>query len=372
MPRKMTPRFKFMYLAATMMGLFTSYNTLAQQVVIVDQVTEHVIQNQQKVSGSFKARSQAKIAVRESGAVQHVLVNEGDHVKKGQSLLTLDAQRLIIQLKQAESSLIQQQASLENAQRDHVAFAASAKRNAITDIQLRQAKTKVQVQEAVVQSAAQQIELLKVRLNDMTLKAPYDGVITQRIAEPGAWLNQGAPAFELVSSGKLEAWMEVPERLVQPHSNQTTDITLVSNGQTYIGKGFKSVGKVDARSRTFYAVTLVSDPEQALLPGMSFSAWMPTAKKQKHILLDKDAVVRRNGAAMVYQVVDSPNGTVTAPVMVNVLFQHNHRVAVQAPLKQGDRVVIEGNERLMPGAPVIAKERTDEAQPEQIAQVNQH
>src|SRR5690606_20835465 len=60
-----------------------------------------------------------------------------------------------------------------------------------------------------------QLRLLEVRLADMVVTAPYDGRVVERHAEPGEWIRPGEPFVTLVSTGQVEAWLDVPERFAQ-------------------------------------------------------------------------------------------------------------------------------------------------------------
>ncbi len=107
-----------------------------------------------------------------------------------------------------------------------------------------------------------------------------------------------------------------------------------------------------------------------LAPGMSLTAWVPTGKTAKRLTVDKDAVLRNEtGTAYVYVArrqgpQSSSTPAVATPVNIKELFPVGRRVVVESRnLQDGDLVVIEGNERLFPGMPILGNPRVRDATP---------
>lgn len=343
----------------------------AQQVVRVETVQQHALQQHYRITGNLHALSAASLAVRESGYVAEVFVNEGARVKVGDLLLQLDERRLQAELTQlqaelgqARAAIRQRQAELANAKVEMEADQYSARKKAISQREFRSSKTQVSVaqasfQEAQAVAAARQaqIELLQVRIADLRLHAPFDGLITERLAEPGEWFNQGQNAIGMVADSQLEAWLDVPERFVkQINTDPQQKIDLRINDQHVSASGQVTVGKVDTRARTFTLIARFDNHAHHWMPGMSVLAWLPLGEQQSVLTVGKNALVQRNDKYSVYKVTAGDKGDAASIVAVDVLFYQNDRVAIAASgLADGDRVVSEGNERLMPGPVVIAQ-----------------
>jgi RND family efflux transporter MFP subunit len=342
----------------------------AQQVVRTETVQLQQLQQHNRVTGNLKALSEANLAVRESGYVAKVFVNEGSRVKKGDILLQLDKRRLnsqlaqsIAELNQAKAAVKQREAELENAKVEFEADQYSAKKKAISQRTLRSSKTFVSVSQATLQAAQAaveahnaQIQYLKVRLADLSLHAPFDGLITERLAEQGEWFNQGQKAIGMVADSKLEAWLDVPERFIhQLNHNPKQKIDLKVNDIKLTSSNIIILGNVDVQARTFTLVARFNN-KQKLMPGMSVLAWLPIGEKKELLTVSKNALVQRNGKYMVFKVAKAEEGDIASTVAVDVLFYQDGRAAIESTdLQQGDRVVNEGNERLMPG-PVITEQ----------------
>jgi len=345
----------------------------AQQVVRTETVQLQPLQQRNRVTGNLKALSEAHLAVRESGYIAKVFVNEGSRVKKGDKLLQLDKRRLNSQLaqlqaelKQAKASVKQREAELANAKVELEADQYSAKKKAISQRTLRSSKTLVSVAQAALQEAQANVEArhaqtqyLKVRLADLSLYAPFSGLVTERLAETGEWFNQGQQAISMVEDTKLEAWLDVPERFVHKLGKKPK-VELKINGSTLSSNNVVTLGNVDLKARTFTLVAQFDNRQQKLMPGMSVTAWLPMGEQQSHLTVSKHALVQRGSEYSVFKVNKTEEGDMASKVAVNVLFYQDDRAAIEAAeLHQGDRVVNEGNERLMPG-PVVAEQEVNQ------------
>ncbi|WDE11352.1 efflux RND transporter periplasmic adaptor subunit [Thalassomonas haliotis] len=354
-------------LVAALLLSGVSYVVLAQQAVLVEPVTLSDMQQRERVVGNIKAAVEAGVSVRESSSVEQVLVNEGDKVSLGDLLLRLDSRRLHAQSLQLQAEydrskalVKQRKAEQKNLQDDLTAFSYTAEKNAISERQLRNVKTELAVAEAALSQANFQVkalqselELLKIRLADTELRAPFNGYVTQRLAEPGEWFNQGEVAIEMISSDRLEAWLEVPQRLASQLST-SSEITLEVNGQSISSKDFKLISQVNNRSRTFNLVA--SFPAMPnILSGMAVTGWVATSTEDQVLAVSKNAVVNKGGMTLVYKVSSDENGSTATPVPVTVLYKSAevYALAANKALTPGDKVIVEGNERLMPG-PVVA------------------
>ncbi len=351
---------------ATLVSAIYSVNVSANQVVRYSTVSQQELQSHKLVTGTLKAFSQSDIAAAEAGLVMKVFVNEGDTVVKGQTLIQLDHRKISAEVSRIEAELALAQAQHELAQAefnlaedDFIAYKESATKNAISEQRLRQSKTTALTSQArviaafeAVKSLKAQLTFIRVRLSDMSIKAPFDGQITQRSAEPGQWLGVGDSAMVLISQGKLEAWLDVPERFANKLMTSPDLIGLNIGEQMLNGTDNKVLKAVDSRARTFKLVSQVTSTN--LMPGMSVKAWLPEGKKTAQLTVPKDAIIRRGNNTLVYKVSENGDKQNASPVPVNILFHQGNIAAINSNmLVAGDKVITEGNERLMPG-PVVA------------------
>ncbi|WP_394226937.1 efflux RND transporter periplasmic adaptor subunit [Pseudoalteromonas spongiae] len=361
----MTSPLSFKYIAATFSLLLLIFNANAQ-VVRFSEASEAQLQPRKRVVGTLKAFNQANVASVESGKVVKVLVNEGDVVVKGDVLAILDTRRLNAEKQRlqaekmlADANLALAKAEFTQAEEDYLAYKQSAQKSAVSKQRLNQSKTLTIANQARVIAATQaikalsaQLNALQVRIDDMSIRAPFDGQVTNRLAELGQWLGSGDHAFTLTSLNKLEAWLDVPERFAFLADQAPSEIALQIGDELVQAGNIKVLNSVDERARTFRVIGQVNG--NGLMPGMSVSAWLPEGKPRTTLIVPKDALVNRGGNYLVYKVVLQGDKQIAQPISVNVQFHQGDKVAVYAPqLAPTDKVITEGNERLMPG-PVVA------------------
>lgn len=353
----------------------------AQQPVFVEAVNLVQTQATERVIGSLQARSTSVMAALEEGALVEFAVREADRVKQGAVLARIDTRRLQASRLQVQAdlamgaaTLIERQAQVENSAADLKALNSAAKSGAISERDLRNARTAVATGKAMVQAAKQSIasleasrDLIDLRIADAVVRAPFDAQITARHAEVGQWIRPGDALVTLVSTGGLEAWLELPERMVGrlDPSASSIEVRMEASGQLLAGQRPRSIPIVDERARTF---TMILDIEAAtvashnLLPGMSISATIPLGQPSDHLIVPQDSVLRRGASSLVVKIGE---GDVAEHVAVHVLFGTGSSFAV-APMEPGalvagDRVVVEGNERVQPGTPVTPMKQGDKA-----------
>lgn len=361
----MTPRFSFKLSLFFFCLFFVVFNTSAQ-IVRFSEVSKTQLQPRKRVVGTLKAFNQATIASAESGKVIDVTVNEGDRVQAGEILATLDTRRLNAQKSRleaekelSEAHLALAKAEFAQSEKDFLAYKQSALKSAVSQQLLGQSETLSIANQARVIAAQQAVKALDAQLNavqisidDMSISAPFSGQVSRRFAEPGQWLGTGSDAFTITSLDKLEVWLDVPERFALLAKNSPNTIALKIGDQLINADNIKVLSQVDERARTFQIIGEIKG--QNFMPGMSVSAWLPEGKERATLTIPKDALVHRNGNDLVYKIVTEGDQQIAQPISVDVQFHQGNYVAVYAPqLAVKDKIITEGNERLMPG-PVMA------------------
>ncbi len=344
--------------------------------VIVAPVESRTAVERQRVTGSLMAKSRAEVAARESGAVEVVKVDEGDAVKKDDVIATLDARRLNAELAQArarvtvaEAMVLQREAESKRADSDLQSKKDLLEDRAVSKREVLDAEREAAVAKARTQAARDELtaersvlELLQVRLGDLEVKAPFDGRVVARHVEPGEWLAAGAPVVTLVSIGEIEAWLNVPERFSAGVEAAGSDLKVVTDGNHVEteAKSIRRVADVDQRTRLFTVVATVEDQSGALVPGMSVHADLPVGEATERFAVPVDAVMVTRNETYVFRVGPPPEGggmPMSEKVPVTELFRRDGIAYLDsASLKAGDQVVVEGNERLFPGTPLIVTE----------------
>jgi RND family efflux transporter MFP subunit len=342
--------------------------------VTVDPVRLEPVREHRRVTGELRALRRSRVAAQEPGLVIELAVREGQQIAAGDVLARLDGRRLKLQLdavkadEQAAASLTEERAANRLLrERELELYRQSLERGAANRKEVLDAESEASMARARVTWAERQrdvlharAELLEERLSDMTIMAPFDGVLVSRHVELGEWVSEGEAVVELVSTGGVEAWLDVPQRFFGALVGEQVSIAVrvEAADRTITVDEPRVIPVVDPRARSFAVAAVLENADGRLTPGMSVTAYLPTGQQVERLTLAKDAVMRNAAGAYVYVARGGPGESTegpasAAPVQVEVLFPVGERVVVTGgSLAAGDLVVVEGNERLFPGMPI--------------------
>lgn len=338
--------------------------------VRVETVSLEQVQDRRLVTGEVRAVRRSTVAAVEAGQVVETTGHEGYRFSEGDVIARLDRTRLELDLAvvdaervAAEAAVAERQESLTQTRRDFETLtdlagrgAANPKELADSETDWKVAQRRLFLAEKNVEVAASRMALLRRRIEDMEIRAPFDGVVIKLLTEVGQWVATGGGIVELLSTGDLEAWLDVPQNLLPALQKQQEPVSLA------IGEGFLEISasacriipEVDPQARTFVLVACLPTGD-GIIPGMSVSALVPTGLTAEHLTVPADAVLRNDTGPYLYRVVggdgEAPAQALFTPV--EVLFGAGKRLVVRsAALASGDSVIVEGNERVFPGMPV--------------------
>lgn len=250
--------------------------------------------------------------------------------------------------------------------------------------ELARAVREDKLHQAEAQVAVQRQELLRLQdaIKEHTIRAPFAGYVTKEHTEVGQWIAKGGPVVEIVRLDRVRVEISVPEAyLAQVREDMKATITIGAlPGELWEAAVSAIVPQADVRSRSFpVKIELQNRPGPGgvlLKAGMFARVTLPVGSKANALLVPKDALVLGRGSPVVF-VVDpmpasgpqagppskgspAPGGPPTGPVPdgmvrrvpVELGTATEDLIEVRGPLKPGDRVVVEGNERMFPGQPV--------------------
>ena len=348
--------------------------------VIMATVEERVSAQTHKIVGSLRARSRSQIAAREAGSILTIEVDEGDLVKEGAVIATLDGRRLAAQIAEAKAeitvaaALVHQKKS--RVKRSSIDLGMKEKlfaQKAISESEVLDARSANNVDNSVyeaaedsLKAAESRLELLTVRLADLVIRAPFDGRVVERHSDLGEWVDAGAHVVTLISSGDIEAWLQVPERFAASVQGEKIPVTISATGQKVISTSLTVIPEAEAATRTLQVVATLPNSDGALISGLSVSAELPVTVNEARLAVPVNAVVQGYAGPGIFVPLEKEGSPmpVAHRLPVTILFQDNEFVYLTAEgLKAGDQVIVEGNERLFPFQPLIIATRESETLP---------
>lgn len=161
--------------------------------------------------GTLQGGKRVELSFRVSGPLKQILVDKGESVKKNDLLATLDPRDFQTQLKQAQSNQAQAQAQYNDAQTNFKRYENLYKQKAVSKSQYDTQKTQVDVARSALNAAAAQTAAIRDSLKDTELRAPFDGVIADRMVENFQDVTAKQPIFSLQDLATLDIVFNVPD-----------------------------------------------------------------------------------------------------------------------------------------------------------------
>ncbi|MDH3693638.1 MAG: efflux RND transporter periplasmic adaptor subunit [Gammaproteobacteria bacterium] len=333
-------------------------------LVGVDAVkTEPLIQTI-PVIGRLVPRQAGTVAARINGPVQHVLVEAGDRVQKNDVIAQLDVETLTAErdvadaavesanatmtTRKAELQLAQQEVKRLERLKDSAATTKAAYDDARQNASI--ARARISEAQAAITAARSQLKLTEIRLSNAQVRAPYTGVITQRLAESGSYVQSGQAIVRMLTDQELELEADVPfDRLSGLIEGARVNVGL--DDQTQHSAVLRAIIPEEnplTRTRAVRFKVELGNTEKPLAAEQSATVFIPVGVPRNVVSVHKDAVIRGGEGNIVYLVKDDT--AKMRPVQLGEAL--GSRIEVMGGLNPGDVVVVRGNERLRPDQPV--------------------
>lgn len=328
---------------------------LAVSVIPVEYLTELDID--ELFTGIAEARRTSRLGFQTGGRIERIDVRVGDRVKAGQTIARLDTRGLGAQLASSQAVVEEarsaHQLALDTADRQRQLQAQGHISQQRVDEVVSQAATAM----ARVDAAKAQADTIRVQIDLASITAPYDGMIVSRFADEGAIAGPGQAILELVEGGALEARIGVSARVVS--ELVPGDIYTLEAETGPVDAPLRSVtGVVDPSQRTVAAIFDI--PETTGVPaGSIVRLKMERQLEEKGFWVPLKALASANrGMWTVYAVVgDGEDESWRAqPRLVEMVYPAGERAFVRGPLEAGDRIIVDGLQRVTPGARVVPRE----------------
>ncbi len=333
----------------------------AKPLVWVTTVNAGPSQASRTFSAVLQPRVESPVGFRVGGRITTRLVETGQWVKAGQTLAQLATDDLLTGQQAARQQVIAAEAELQQLQADEARLSRLSADGAAPTADLERQRTRVRATQAQLEAARQGLQLAQNRVQHGDLKAPFDGVITQVMADIGQVLPEGQPMFMLARSGEIEAESFVPEdqakliqnspaTLVVPSMKDLPALPLKVREVSPVGFGPGRQVKVR------YTLESNADKWRTLLRwGQTAEVhWRQTSGKDA-VALPTGALVKREAAPHVW-LVSAKDGRLV-PQAVTVKGYTTDGVIVTG-LKAGMQVVSVGAQNLVAGTAVTTRERT--------------
>lgn len=320
----------------------------------------------QQLPGRLEASRVAEVRARAAGIVQQRVFEEGSEVEAGEVLFRIDPAPLKAALASAEAQLMRAQANLKQARITVDRYQPLVKSNAISRQDYDNALAARDQAAAEVAAAKAAVDSAELNLGYATVTAPISGRIGRAMVTEGALVGQGEPT-PLATIQQIDP---IYVNLTQSSAELLRLRRALASGEIDAGAGAKvTVFTEDGEphpqgGRLLFsdvsvdestgAVTLrveVPNPDRLLLPGMYVRARLEQGVANNALTVPQQAVSHSAQGSTVL-VVDEDGTAQVRPVELGRL--HGDSWVVSAGLAAGERVIVDGLQKVAPGAPVAA------------------
>jgi len=287
-------------------------------------------------TGQIEAIYSVELRPAIEGRIAAILVREGSTVSKGQALFQVDDAELKAEVARAEAELDLARQSLART-RELLSQKASS-------------QSELERAEATARSTEAEYQLLKVRLDRTTVRAPFSGVAGRRLVSLGDYVTTSTGLIALQTVSPQRAVFQVPERYADELKvgQQVTFRVAALPGRAFSGRVDFVDPVVQLPGRTITVKAQVPNPRRELQSGMFIEARLATDVRPSAVVIAEDAVLPIQGTNYVWVVVDGKATRRQVELGVRTPGFVEARTGVEA----GEQVVVGGQERLAEGAPV--------------------
>ncbi len=297
------------------------------------------------VTGSLLPDESVSVSSEVAGRVSEISVDFGQSIRKGDILAELDKREFNLQHERARAALAQALAriGLDPGQEEVAPESTPAIRQAMAQmedarfkfensarliktgdisqerfIELEKAfhareaayqatRDDLRTQLANIQALRAEVKLAQKRLSDATLRAPFDGAVTARLASPGQYLRENTPLLTVVKSFPLRLRVDIPETAAD---QVRVGSSLVFSTGAAPGATFRAVVRelnpaLDARSRSLAAEARLTAPDSRLRPGMFVQVQLALSRNASATVVPKEALYQLAGLTKVFVIRDN-------------------------------------------------------------------
>ena len=310
------------------------------------EAVERSVPSERAFTGIVAARVQSDLGFRVPGKVLERLVNAGQTVKRGQTLMRIDPTDLTLAVRAHDEAVAAARARARQTADDELRYRDLVAGGAVSASAYDKVKADAEAARAQLNAAEAQAGVARNETGYAVLFADGDGVVVETLAEPGQVVSAGQVVVRLAHAGRREAVIELPETL-RPAIGSTGQATLYGGGQTGTAKLRQLSDAANRQTRTFEARYVLDGPLADAPLGSTVSIEVSEDRSAQALRVPMGAIFDPGKGPGVWLVEgETPRVTWRA---VQIAGLGGEAASVIGSLKPGDRVVALGAHLLHEG-----------------------
>ena len=321
-------------------------------IVTVSEVSKNNANPFLSTSGKVQSVNSANLSTRMMGHVDKIYVKVGDKVRKGQLLLSVNNTDLSAKLAQVNASITEANAAFSNAEKDYNRFKNLFSQNSASQKELDDITAHYNMAKARLEAAKQMKNEVQAQFSYANIRAPFNGVVSNKFINEGDMANPGMPLLEVESPGEFQVIAMVPEsEISQIKQNSEVKVLIKSLNKTVAGKVTEVSTSAKNTGGQYLVKVKLNNVENTLRSGMFATVQFPVEKttNTKTVLIPSSALVSKGELSGVYTVSQSNTAILR---WLRLGRSYGDQVEVLSGLNADESYIISAEGKLFNGAKV--------------------
>ncbi len=316
----------------TLLGLFlvsvasanSALPVITAPVVLVNNFSDPV-----EALGTLKSNESVSISANVTETVKQIFFEDGQTVKRGEILLTLEKAEEEAELKAAQALLDERRASYNRA----------------LSLQKQQALSTATLEErqALLSQTEGAIEVIQTRINDRIIRAPFDGVLGFRNISPGTLVRPGDLITTIDDLSRMKVDFDIPSRLlgdIRPGLSVSGKIDAFGD-RIFSGIISTVNTQIDPITRTLRVRATLKNPDHLIKPGLLMTLTLQTNPRAA-LIIPEEAIIQKDKRFFVYKTENTDGKILAKEVQIAPGTRTPGKIEIRHGLSEGDQVIVHG------------------------------
>ena len=275
-------------------------------VVKVSSISQDTSNQFLSASGKIEAANSANLSTRVMGFVNRIHANVGDKVKKGQLLISINNADLEAKLAQVNANITEATAAYQNSEKDYNRFTSLFEDNSASQKELDDITAHYNMAKARLEATNQMKNEVDAQFSYVNIRAPFNGVITNKFIDAGNMANPGEPLLAIESPGVFQVMAMVPESEISKiKSGTSVNVLVKSLDRTVNGKVTEISTSAKNTGGQYLVKIILKKTDVNILSGMFSTVQFPIETTEKSIsivLIPESAIITHGSLKGVYTI----------------------------------------------------------------------